>query len=211
MSIASNIKTLRNIYKLSQKELAIIAGVTDKAVSSWEVGAKEPRMGNIQKIADHFGLPKSAIIENNGISKSLQDKYGTEKDFLTGEYMMEMSNEPTFPTNDFTDKNDVALTRMTIASNIRTMREIYKLSQKELALIAGVTDKAVSSWEVGAKAPRMGNIQKIADHFGLQKSAIIEVDGIAKSFQSKYGKERNPTTGDYTVTIQPVYPTKKPI
>ena len=67
MAISDNIKKLRRIYDLSQKDLALIAGVTDKAVSTWEQGIKEPRMGTIQKIADHFGLQKSNIIENNGL------------------------------------------------------------------------------------------------------------------------------------------------
>lgn len=68
MGIKENIKLLREKYNLSQKDLAIIAGVTDKAVSTWESGAKEPRMGAIQKMADHFGLKKSNIIEDDGLN-----------------------------------------------------------------------------------------------------------------------------------------------
>lgn len=49
MGIKENIKLLREKYNLSQKDLALIAGVSDKAVSTWESGAKEPRMGAIQK------------------------------------------------------------------------------------------------------------------------------------------------------------------
>lgn len=67
MSISKNIKLLREKYRLSQKELAAIAGVSDKAVSTWERGLKEPRMGAIQKIADHFGIKKSNLIEDDGI------------------------------------------------------------------------------------------------------------------------------------------------
>lgn len=67
MSISENIKELRELHNLSQKELAEIAGVTDKAVSTWENGTKEPRMGAIQKIADYFGLKKSNLIEENGL------------------------------------------------------------------------------------------------------------------------------------------------
>lgn len=63
MSIAYNIKELRLNHHLSQKEFAAIAGVSDKAVSTWENGTKIPRMGAIQKIADHFGILKSDIIE----------------------------------------------------------------------------------------------------------------------------------------------------
>ena len=67
MGISENIKLLREQYGLSQKELRQIAGVSDKAVSTWEQGIKEPRMGAIQKIADHFGIQKSNIIEDNGL------------------------------------------------------------------------------------------------------------------------------------------------
>ena len=62
MSIASNIKHLREAHGMSQAEFGNIAGVTDKAVSSWETGKKEPRMGAIQKIADHFGIRKRSCV-----------------------------------------------------------------------------------------------------------------------------------------------------
>ena len=83
MAIGDNIKKLRKIHDLSQKDLALIAGVSDKAVSTWESGTKEPRMGTIQKLADHFGLQKSNIIEDNGLENiyKLQDSSKTGLDF----------------------------------------------------------------------------------------------------------------------------------
>lgn len=70
---------------------------------------------------------------------------------------------------------------MGIKENIKLLREKYKLSQKDLALIAGVTDKAVSTWESGAKEPRMGAIQKIADHFGLKKVISLKIMALPKN------------------------------
>ena len=67
MGISENIKILREKYGLSQKELGQIAGVSDKAVSTWEQGLKEPRMGAIQKLADYFCIRKSDIIEDGGL------------------------------------------------------------------------------------------------------------------------------------------------
>ena len=64
MSIGQNIKRLRELHGMNQSELAQIAGVTDKAVSTWENDLKIPRMGAIQKIADYFHISKSAIIED---------------------------------------------------------------------------------------------------------------------------------------------------
>ena len=67
MGISENIKILRERYGLSQKELGQIAGVSDKAVSTWEQGLKEPRMGAIQKLAEYLSIRKSEIIEDGGL------------------------------------------------------------------------------------------------------------------------------------------------
>ena len=63
MNIATNIKYLRKAFNLSQKDLGLIADVTDKAVWSWEQGIREPRMGALQRLADHFGIKKSDLID----------------------------------------------------------------------------------------------------------------------------------------------------
>jgi len=64
MSIAKNIKLLREKHNMSQQEFGKIAGASDKAVSSWETGKRTPRMGAIERIANHFGINKSDIIED---------------------------------------------------------------------------------------------------------------------------------------------------
>ena len=63
MSIGSRIKGLRIERGLSQTEFGKIAGVTDKAVSTWEQDLKTPRMGAIEKISSYFGVTKSYIID----------------------------------------------------------------------------------------------------------------------------------------------------
>lgn len=67
MGIRENIIELRKRKNITQEELAKIAGVTRAAVSQWEGGFSEPRMGSIQNIADHFGISKSDIIEDGGM------------------------------------------------------------------------------------------------------------------------------------------------
>ena len=65
MAIGDNIRYLRTTHGLSQVELGRIAGVSDKAVSSWESGLKIPRMGAIEKMAAYFHITKSSIIDAN--------------------------------------------------------------------------------------------------------------------------------------------------
>lgn len=75
MSISENIKRIREDYHLTQEELGKLAGVTDKAVSKWESGLAEPRMGAVQKISVALGISKSRIVED-------YDNYVSEKEAL---------------------------------------------------------------------------------------------------------------------------------
>ena len=65
MSISDNIKRIREQFDLTQDELGEIAGVSGGAVSTWERGTAEPRMGAIQKIADHLKISKADIVDDN--------------------------------------------------------------------------------------------------------------------------------------------------
>ncbi len=69
MAIGDNIKYLRVSHGLSQADLGKIAGVTDKAVSTWEKGDKIPRMGAIERMASYFGVTKGYIIDGSGSVK----------------------------------------------------------------------------------------------------------------------------------------------
>ena len=71
MGIPDNIKKLRVTHGLTQSELGKIAGVSDKAIWTWENGTAEPRMGAIQKIADHFNIKKSDLIEDHSSEPNL--------------------------------------------------------------------------------------------------------------------------------------------
>lgn len=67
MGFSENIKCLRTEHHLTQEQLGKIAGVTDRAVSSWEKGRAFPRIGAIERMAQHFGISKSEIIEDRDI------------------------------------------------------------------------------------------------------------------------------------------------
>lgn len=91
MSIGNNIKQLRLKYGLDQVQLGEIAGVTDKAVSSWENNISVPRMGAIEKMATYFGIKKSDIIEDAEIPTSISH-YGGQNNNITDELIKLISN-----------------------------------------------------------------------------------------------------------------------
>lgn len=134
MSIGKNIKELRTKYGLSQKDLAIIAGVSDKAVSTWENGSKDPRMGTIQKIADHFGLQKSNIIEENGLQTNSPLPSLTAKDEHNIQKKLENILEGLTPDaglayyNDEEpmDDEDKELLRISLENTLRLAKQMAK-------------------------------------------------------------------------------------
>ena len=63
MYVGDNIKALRESKALTQKQFGELFDVTDKAVSTWENHMSVPRYPVLEKIADYFHIPVSAIIE----------------------------------------------------------------------------------------------------------------------------------------------------
>lgn len=57
--------SLREEKGLSQKELAIILDVSDKAISKWENGQSIPRMETLEKIADVFNVGLEFLLNDN--------------------------------------------------------------------------------------------------------------------------------------------------
>lgn len=64
MAISDNIKRLRLQHGLSQDEFGALIGRSGKSISTWENGTRTPKMGEIQKIADYFGIKKTEIIDD---------------------------------------------------------------------------------------------------------------------------------------------------
>lgn len=116
MSIGKNIYNLRRKYHMSQDELARIVGVTNKAVSSWELDKKIPRMGAIQKMADHFGIKKSDIIEDEILESNMDLRQSTK----STEYRMTLSPDEFKLLHGYCDlNNDGKITLLNVLESLR--------------------------------------------------------------------------------------------
>src|SRR5699024_9638769 len=61
--VSDNIQKLLREYNLCHADLAKIADVSVSTVGKWVLKKASPRMGGVQKIRDHFNLPKSYILK----------------------------------------------------------------------------------------------------------------------------------------------------
>ncbi len=106
MKMSDKIYRLRTENDMTQVQFGKIAGVSDKAVSTWERDEKEPRMKPLQKICAYFGIDINQFAD-------------TENDIYK-------KDEPTPPRKDeLNDQLDKQL--------IEFMKQL-SLDQKELLL-----------------------------------------------------------------------------
>jgi len=80
---------------------------------------------------------------------------------------------------------------MKLNGKIRMFRESMGLTQKELAEKIGISEKAVSSWEVGAATPRMGMMQALADVFGVRMVDLLSDSTTENDFNPDLVPRRN--------------------
>ena len=60
------------------------------------------------------------------------------------------------------------------AENLRRLLEENRMQDKDLIPVTGASQTAISDWLNAKKYPRMDKIEKIANHFQIQKSDLIE-------------------------------------
>jgi len=51
---------------------------------------------------------------------------------------------------------------------LRELRERASLTQRDLAILLGVTEKSVQRWETGVSIPRLRQQVKLAKRFGVE-------------------------------------------
>lgn len=93
MKISDKIYRLRTEHEMTQLRFGEIAGASDKAVSTWERGEKEPRLKSLQKICSYFNIDINEFAdETNDIYKAPQTT-APKKDITFDDFAYAMQNE----------------------------------------------------------------------------------------------------------------------
>ena len=65
MNVSQKIYKLRTSREMTQAQIAKIAGVSDKAVSAWESGTRDPKLKAIQNICSYFKLDMNSFVDES--------------------------------------------------------------------------------------------------------------------------------------------------
>lgn len=66
-------------------------------------------------------------------------------------------------------------TRRAFSTNLRYYMERDGLNQADISRLVGVSESAVGKWMKMKSTPRMGIVEKLAEHFGINKSDLLEI------------------------------------
>lgn len=82
MISGKKLKQIRLFRKLTQKELAIMSGLTDAAIRNYELGNRSPNKEQLRKIADVLNCDISALIDHepNSIFEIMHIIFDYEKE-----------------------------------------------------------------------------------------------------------------------------------
>lgn len=84
------------------------------------------------------------------------------------------------------------------AKNLRRYMEIKKVSQKELAIIVGVSAPTINEWIKAKKFPRIDKIEILSNYFGCLKSDLIE----EKTEEQLHIEKKNDILSDIILTLR---------
>lgn len=83
--------------------------------------------------------------------------------------------------------NDTERIKKTFAKNLRFYMDDYGLNQSDISKIADVSKQSVSYWLNEKLLPRMGTIEKLADHFHILKSDLLEEkDKVSLNYKNSF-------------------------
>ena len=84
------------------------------------------------------------------------------------------------------------------AKNLRRYMEIKGISQKELAVIVGVSAPTINEWIKSKKYPRIDKIEILSNYFGCLKSDLIE----EKTEEQLHMEKKNDILTDIILTLR---------
>ena len=63
-----------------------------------------------------------------------------------------------------------------VSNEIKTIREVNKLSQEQFAKLIGVTQQVVAKWESGKCLPNANSLLAIHRQFGITPNEVLGID-----------------------------------
>lgn len=139
----SNIKVLREEFKISQIQLAIETGLKKSAISCWEIGNRTPNAVAIIILSRYFQV--------------------------TTDYLLKISND----NKMIHRIDDFNVDMYTFNKRLKDLRLNKNLSQERLGSATNIPQPTINRWELGINVPNANAIITLANFFGVSTDYIL--------------------------------------
>lgn len=136
---------LRRAHGYTQQKLGKMLGVSNKAVSKWENGESMPRLQMLDKIAECFDLSVDELLSYGDV---LHTEADNQKDFIEPETEAITSSKITMKL--LMDFGWIKIDEKSVINEIKTR---HGISNKELAVFIGTSERKIGLWENGIERP----------------------------------------------------------
>lgn len=75
--------------------------------------------------------------------------------------------------------------RKTLAQNLQRLMALRDIDRQQICADLDIKYTTFTDWYNGNKYPRIDRIEQLANYFGIAKSQLIEVDGIAPALSQR--------------------------
>lgn len=99
--IGKNIKKYRELNNETSSELAETIHSSQSTISDWENGKKMPRAGSIEKLSQHWKIPKTKLLnEESTVNENIETIAAHIDDNVTPEQLEKITEYIDFITKD---------------------------------------------------------------------------------------------------------------
>lgn len=144
MNLPKKLKKLRRERNLTQRELAKTLSISPTCYAGYEQGYRQPDLKTFKKIANYFNVSTDFLMNEENVNSALEK-------------------------NDTFNEDNFSM----LAEKIKELRLVKGLSQKELALQAGVSQSAIAKIELKKNEATASTLAKLADFFNCSIDYLV--------------------------------------
>ncbi|PEK69603.1 helix-turn-helix domain-containing protein [Bacillus pseudomycoides] len=158
--LGANLKYLRNLQKLTQKELASKLDTSHYAYNNWENNLREPDLLSLKKFSIYYDILIDELVNTEILSPD-SIKIRDQKLEIIQKLM----------------KSDV---KETLQENLKKLRSLKGLSRKKIAEELDIPYSTYAGWENGFREPDISTLKNLAAYYKISMNDLLNSETITK-------------------------------
>ncbi|PDZ43715.1 helix-turn-helix domain-containing protein [Bacillus wiedmannii] len=151
--LGRNLKYLRKLQKLTQKELATTLDISYYAYNNWENDLREPDLLSLKKFSSFYNI--------------LIDELAMTEIFITDPIQIDTNKLEKIRTFK---KSDI---KTILQENLKKLRALKGLSRKKISEELNIPYSTYAGWENGFREPDISTLKNLASYYKISMDDLL--------------------------------------